>query len=257
MVARAALGPYVLASAAVLPLLVAGLFMGWRIGLSDPVLSVIAPSEQPLSVRTPVGPWSALLALAWFAAAYWIRRFAWWEVVLVALAMVVVLARAGNAWLSGILLLVPLARRSNVLVSRRFAAAMCAACLIASGAVALALRPPPLQPAAHSAVLSARAQAVLADWRWAAEVQSGVGNSSHVYAAGGLTAESTDFWLDYLRVSQGHERWAEILHKLNVDLIVLDAADQQSGAARLVRTSPEWRVTFDDGRALVAIRNDT
>src|SRR5882762_7989643 len=73
----------VLAVMAVLPLLVPELWVGFRVGLFDTALAVIASTEQPLSVRSPGGPWAIALALAWFGLAYWRRTFAWWEVALV------------------------------------------------------------------------------------------------------------------------------------------------------------------------------
>ena len=73
-------------------------------------------------------------------------------------------------------------------------------------------------------------------------------------AADGLQSESKDFWLDYLRVAQGHVRSADILRQMNVDLVVLDAAGQQRQAADLVRSSANWRVTFDADGVLVAER---
>ena len=75
-----------------------------------------------------------------------------------------------------------------------------------------------------------------------------------MWAAKGLTSESTNFWLDYLRVAQGHVHWSEILRQLNVDLVILDAAGEQRQAADLVRASAEWRVTFDANGVLVAER---
>jgi hypothetical protein len=75
-----------------------------------------------------------------------------------------------------------------------------------------------------------------------------------VLASGGLVAEPTDFWLDYLRIAQGHERWADLLTQMNVDVLVLDSSDQQRQAAAFVRASPDWRVVYDSGGTLVAQR---
>src|SRR5438105_2312206 len=84
---------------AVLPLLVPELWVGFRVGLFDTALAVIAPTEQPLSVRSPAGPWAIGLALTWFGLAYWQRKFAWWEVALVVVGGIAALVRLGNAWL--------------------------------------------------------------------------------------------------------------------------------------------------------------
>src|SRR5437016_6084264 len=68
-------GASVLAVLSVLPLLVPELWVGFRVGLFDTALAVIAPTEQPLSVRSPAGPWAIGLAVVWFGLAYWRRKF--------------------------------------------------------------------------------------------------------------------------------------------------------------------------------------
>ena len=245
----------VLAVLAVLPLLVPELWTGFRLGLADTALGVIAPTEQPLSVRSPGGPWAIGLALAWFALAYWQRRFAWWEAALVAIGGIAALARLGNAWVDAVALVVPLARQLAMARLRPMVlsglAAVCAAAIAVTGVIS---RPPEL-PAAAQAALSVPGQGnVMADWRWAGALQQRLGAAHHVLAAGGLQSESKDFWLDYLRVAQGHVRSADILRQMNVDLLVLDAAGQQRQAADLVRSSANWRVTFDADGVLVAER---
>jgi hypothetical protein len=117
-------------------------------------------------------------------------------------------------------------------------------------------RPPDLPAAASQAASQAAAGQgrVMSDWRWAGALQQRLGTTRQVRAANGLHSESEEFWLDYLRVAQGHARWAEILRQRNVDLLVLDAAGQQRQAADLVRTSADWRVTFDANGVLVAQR---
>src|SRR6266571_3978696 len=74
---------FVVAVVAVLPLLVPELWVGFRLGMFDTALAVIAPTEQPLSIRSRAGPWAIGLALAWCGLAYWQRTFAWWEAALV------------------------------------------------------------------------------------------------------------------------------------------------------------------------------
>jgi hypothetical protein len=245
-----------LAVLAVLPLLVPALWVGLRLGMADTALGVIAPTEQPLSVRSPGGPWAIGLALAWFALAYWQRKFAWWEAGLVAIGTVAALARLGNAWVDALALVVPLARQVAVLKLRPVTVGGVAALCVAAGAVTLVMsRPPELPAAAAQAALATSGRGnVMADWRWAAEVQKGVGGTRRVWAANGLQSESQEFWLDYLRVAQGHVRWEEILRQKNVDLVVLDAAGQQRQAADLVRASAHWRVTFDADGVLIAER---
>jgi hypothetical protein len=235
--------------------------VGFRLGLADTALGVIAPTEQPLSVRSPGGLWAIGLAVAWFGLAYWQRKFALWEAVLVVLGGVAALARLGNAWVDAAALVVPLARQLTVLSLRPVVlAGLAAICLAGIAATFVMTRPPELPTAAvqvaqaSAAGLPAGQGKVMADWRWAGELQQRVGANRHVWASNGLTSESSDFWLDYLRVAQGHLRWAEILRQLNVDLLVLDATVQQRQAAELVRASADWRVMFDASGVLVAER---
>jgi hypothetical protein len=94
----------------------------------------------------------------------------------------------------------------------------------------------------------------MADWRWAAELQQRLGSQRHVFASSGLASESSAAWLDYLRVAQGHERWADALRTLGIDTVVLNASDQQMQAAAVIRGSSDWRVLYDSAGALVAER---
>jgi hypothetical protein len=255
----------VLTVLAVLPLLVPELWVGFRLGLFDTALSVIAPTEQPLSVRSPAGLWAIGLALAWFGLAYWRRRFAWWEAALVLIGAIAALARMGNAWFDAAALAIPLARQLTMANFRPvILSGLAAVCLASVAATFATTRPPELPAAASEAAAAAAADltavsptersTVLADWRWAGEVQQRLGPGRTVWASRGLNSESTDFWLDYLRVAQGHARWADLLSQMRVDLLVLDATGQQRQAADLVRTSADWHVTFDAKGVLVAER---
>src|SRR3981081_1654628 len=76
-------GAAFMALAAVLPLLAPEVWTGFRLAFSDPFLSVIAQTEQPLSVRSPGGVWAMALAVGWFGLAYWQRGLrcgnqSWW-----------------------------------------------------------------------------------------------------------------------------------------------------------------------------------
>src|SRR5579859_6844657 len=104
----------VLAALAVLPLLAPELWVGFRLGLADAALAVIAPTEQPLSVRSPGGLWAMFLALAWFGLAYAQRRFGRWEAALVLIGGVAALARLGNAWVDALAIVVPLGRQLSI-----------------------------------------------------------------------------------------------------------------------------------------------
>src|SRR5262249_15260391 len=92
----------IVAVCAALPLFAPEVWSGFRLAQSDTALSVIAATEQPLSVRSPGGLWAMLLALAWFGLAYWQRHVTWWEAVLIVVGGSVALARLGNAWLFGL-----------------------------------------------------------------------------------------------------------------------------------------------------------
>jgi hypothetical protein len=245
-----------LALLAVLPLLAIEVGSGFRLGLTDPVRSVIAPIEQPLSVRSPSGLWAMGLAAAWFGLAYWRGRFSVWEAGLVVLGGAAALARVGNAWLDALALFVPLARQlAGAPFGTRTQVGLAVLSLGVAGAIVVISRPPNLPREARDAAAAAAVSgAVFADWRWAAELQRQIGDRRQVLAAPGLAGESTDFWLDYLRVTQGHERWTELLQQWNVDLVVLEATDQERQAAGLVRSSSDWHVIFDAQGALVAQR---
>jgi hypothetical protein len=180
-----------------------------------------------------------------------------WEAALVLVGGVAVLLRLGNAWLDGFMLVWPLAMRlRHARPPRLLAAALYVACVSGATALLLMSRPPRLPSAAFDATLAANAdRAILSDWRWAGELQRRAGATRAVRGSGGLSSEPTDFWLDYLRVSQAHARWESILVAYEVDLIVLDAAERQRAAADVVRASPAWRVVFDADGALVAARS--
>ncbi len=245
---------WAVAACIVLPLFAPEVWTGFRVALSDPVLAEIAPVEQPLSVRSPSGVWAVVLALTWFRLAYWQRRVAWWEVALVLLGSVAVLARVGNAWLYGLAMVPPMARRLALVRSQWLFAG--AAVGVGITAIVLAVtRPPSLPLDAQRAVVSASGSAtVFADWRWSNALVRQVGTARRVLAADGLGSESPEFWLDYVRITRGHEHWAALLQRMGVDVVVLDTADQDRSAANLVRQAADWRILFDADGALVAAR---
>jgi hypothetical protein len=241
---------------AVLPLVAPEVWSGFRLATADSVLSAMSSFEQPLSVRSPGGPWAVGLALAWFAMAYWRRNFSLWEAALVLIGGAAALARVGNLWLDAAALVLPLARQLVLLkLIPAVGAGVVAGCLVVTGLTFVQTRPPELPPAAVEAARQATAQGkVLADWRWAGELQEQLGSGRDVLASGGPPSEPTDFWLDYLRIAQGHEHWGDLLRRMDIDTVVLESDGQQHPAAELVRASPEWRVTYDVGDALVAER---
>jgi hypothetical protein len=238
-----------MAACAVAPLVAACAWYGFRLGTADQVLAVLSPTEEPLTLRTLPGVWLWCLVLAWFACAYRWRSYAWWEPVLVVAGAVTGLLRMGNAWLAALLLLAPLARQVG-LVHLAASSALALVAVALSGALLLTARPPELPAAARRAASELPARRVLSDWRWAGSLQA----QGQPYATGGLTSEPVEFWIDYLRLSQGHAHWQAVLDRLDVDVLVLDAADQQAQAAALLRTSDAWRVVFDSPAVLVAAR---
>jgi hypothetical protein len=253
---RRAVAAWLLAGLAVVPLLAPEVWSGFRLAFSDPVLSVLAASEQPLSVRSPSGVWAIALATAWFALAYWRRDYRLWEAALVVLGGAVALARTGNAWVDALAMVGPLARQLGIVGAGPTVRALGAALCVTAAAITLAVSRPPELPGAalDAAHASASRGVVLADWRWAPALAQRLGNDQPVLASSGLASQPTAFWLDYIRVAQGHERWAAVLRDLNVSLVVLEAADQQRRAADLIRGSADWRVIYDRDGALVAER---
>jgi hypothetical protein len=249
-------GAAVVALAAVLPLLAPEVWTGFRLAFSDPLLSVIAQTEQPLSVRSPGGVWAMGLAVAWFSLAYWQRSFGLWEAALILLGGAAALARVGNLWLDALLVVLPLARRlSAAHVPLAVQSGAAAVSVVVAIWIVTGLRPPDLPSAASQATAASASRGrVMADWRWAADLQQRLGSQRRVFASGGLASESSEAWLDYLRVAQGHERWDDALRTQGVDLVVLSASDQQAQAAAVIRTSSAWRVLFDASGALVAER---
>src|SRR5260221_6261767 len=177
--------PYLVATCAVLPLLAPEVWTGFRLAFSDVLLSVIAPTEQPLSVRSRGGIWALALTVAWFALAYRQRTFGLWEAALMLLGGGAALARVGNLWLDAVLLVVPLARRlslANFPMAVQGAAAALSL-VVAIGIVTL-VKPPGAPLAAEQAALASTPTGnVLADWRWAARVQQRLGAKRPVFAS--------------------------------------------------------------------------
>jgi hypothetical protein len=148
-------------------------------------------------------------------------------------AAAVALPRVGNVWLSALLLAPPLAKQAP----RTWLAPLG---LVVAAVLTLLMRPPALSQAAVEAARNAGG-AVFSDWRWAREV-----------GGTGMDQAATEYWLDYLRVAQGHERWDEILQGYQV--VVLDAADRERLGAEQVRQAADWQVLFDSQGVLVAER---
>jgi hypothetical protein len=245
---------YVLAACAGLPLFAPEVWSGFRLAAADPLLAAIAPGEQPLSVRSPGGEWAMLLALAWFGLAYWRRNVRAWEIALILVGGAAALVRAGNMWIDALALVAPLGRQLSLLRLPTWPLVAGSALATAVTAVTLyTIRPPALPAVAVTAVQTADARGnVLSDWRWAATLEGDLGGRRRVFAAGGLASETPDFWLRYLRVVQDHEQWPSDLTALDASILVLDSHD--ASLAHDVRASPDWRVLYDSGNALVAGR---
>ena len=249
------LAPVAATLSAILPLLAPEVWSGFRIAQSNEVLSVIAATEQPLSVRSPGGVWAVLLALVWFGLAYWRRQMTLWEAALVVLGGAAVLVRLGNAWLYGLAMIVPLARELRTLpIAGRILMGVASVGLVVSAYTLMVTRPPALPASAEHAALATTNGTVFADWRWAGDLRRA--SRGQVLAADGLASESPEFWVDYVRITQGHERWAEALNRMGVGLVVLDTT-QARPAADLLRVAPDWRVTYDADGVLVAERRSS
>ena len=241
---------YGVAAAVVMPLFAIEVWSGFRLALPNDVLAIFAPTEQPLSVRSPGGQWAAGVALLWLVIAYWRRNATWWEGALVVLGTTAALIRTGNLWLDGLLLIAPLGRQlSSLRVRIPFLVVAAATGLIVTAATAWSTRPPELPPAAIAAAQSAHGT-VFADWQWAPELQRHV--ESRVLAANGLASESPGFWNDYVRITHDFEQWPDQLRALDVDLVVIDT--DLPGFSDDIRSSPDWRVLYDADHALVAQR---
>jgi hypothetical protein len=245
---RAGGGGWWLAIAIVLPLIVPLVWSGFRLAfLPDSVLAALSSTEAPWSIRDPLGVWALLLVLTWFGLAYRARSARWWELPLVLLAATVMLPRMGNGWLTALLLVLPLRRQVGLPSHGRTLIAAAVGCAIVAAALTIASRPAPLPQAAPSSA----AGAVFADHQWASELQRRL-PARVVLGGRGLAGESTDYWLDYLRVVQGHERWATILRDHGVRAVIL--APDARAAIALLRVTPEWRVLQDDDSGFVAER---
>src|SRR5579859_2735515 len=239
---------YLAAAALVLPLFAPEVWSGFRLARPDDVLAIFAPTEQPLSVRSPGGQWAAGLALAWLALAYWRRNTTWWEGGLVVLGTTIALVRTGNLWLDALLLVAPLGRQlADLRLRREPLGAAAAVGLLVAGVTLWTVRPPALPAGALQAAQSAHGT-VFADWRWAAEVQRHV--DGHVLGADGLASESPSFWTDYARVTHDFEQWPAELRALDVDVVVINT--DLPGLPDDLRSSPDWRVLYDADHALVA-----
>jgi hypothetical protein len=251
-VRRLAFEPYLASASLVVPLFALAAWTGFRIGLSDSVLSTIAASEQPLSVRSPGGIWAIALPLLWFALAYWRRDAPLWQAALVLLGATAAFLRAGNAWIDGLLLIAPLGAQLSALRPRLvfFYGAAALGVLVAAQTLWTS-RPPVLPPAAIEAAQTTNdSGTVFADWRWATELQQDL--PQQVLASGGLASESPRFWLDYVRIVQDHERWSTELQDLGADVVVLNP--EQDALSQDVRASSHWHVLYDGADAFVAER---
>ena len=247
--------PYVVALFAVVPLIVGDIWSGFRLAFADPVLAVLSPTEQALSVRSPVGQWAMLLALAWFVLAYWRRNVRWWEIALVVLGGAAALIRTGNAWLDAFALVVPLARQISVARPPSWIfGPVVAVSLVYAALTAWTMRPPSLPgQALEVAATTPGDTTVFVDWRWASQLQQRMGDR-RVLASGGLASESPDFWLNYVRIVNVYEQWPAELRAMDANVLVLNSESSRLLADQ-VRASSEWKVLYDTGNVFVAERS--
>src|SRR5262249_24832393 len=139
-------------------------------GLNDVVLGVLSALEDPLTVRTAAGVWCIAINLVWFGLAYRSRNFRVWELALVLIGGTAALARLGNVWFDGVCLAVRLARQCARGDIRPVVVSAVAGVMV-SVVVLVQSRPPALATDAVQVAAQANPQRVLADWRWAVELQ--------------------------------------------------------------------------------------
>jgi hypothetical protein len=253
--------PSLIALLAVLPMLAPLTWQPLPLRLafdSDVGLGALTPFEQPFTIRTFAGQWGLLLVIAWFGLAYAQRRAPLWELGLMLLGSMVALVRLGNVWLTAVLFVPPLARR--LLGAEPWLATILGRgvvvgglgvglCVVTLGSLMASRSPDMPAEAARAALIEPDQGPIFSSWRWAAELQRELGPTRRVLGAGALSSE---YAMDYLRVSLAHADWDSVLWRYGVGLVVLDAADAQAVAQ--VRRSSAWQVTLDRDGILVARR---
>ena len=220
-------------------------------------LGQLSDLEQPLTIRSPLGEWAALVALGWFALAYRARNVAAWEPALLVVGGTLALLRLGNTWLFAMAMVAPLARQvhlARIPFRLLFGAAL--VFIFISAGLLVATRPAPTPNTAVQAALAAPSTSgnVLAARQWADTVQRGLGSGRTVLGAGDLWGQSDEYWSDFQKMSLAHVTWAELLQRYDVGMVVLDASGSQKMLAAEIRQAPNWRTVLDDGSALVAVR---
>lgn len=218
--------------------------------------SLVLETERPLTIRSLAGAWSVVAIAGWFLLANRTRNVCWWEPLLIVLTAGASLVRLGNVWLLALGLVPAVARQielAQLTIPLRRAASLALVSLCVF--VFSNTRPPALpEGATHAAVEAGTEGAVMAFQAWTNPLQSTL-HQQQVLGAGDAASLSEEYWIDYARVSDGHESWATILDRDGVMLLVLNLAAQPH-AAVLVRASSQWQVLFDGDSALVARRLD-
>jgi hypothetical protein len=245
-----------LAAFAVLPMLAPLLGTDLHVALQPYTPAAAAhPLEQPLSVRSVSGVFALLAVAGWLALASRSRNVSWWEAGLVLLGGALALVRLGNVWVLALALVLAIGRQLTLARLRtRDLAAGIGVLVCATLAVGVYGRPEPVPASALRALSDApAANAVLSFQPWARELAR-TANGRAVLGARDAWDLDPSFWLDYERASGGHRTWPAILERYDVGTLVLESRTTQAELATLVRESPEWRVLFDSGDALVATR---
>lgn len=75
----------------------------------------------------------------------------------------------------------------------------------------------------------------------------------HVFASTNIHLVPRGVWRDYMRIARGGSGWSSALDRYGVKLLVVDK-EWQSGFARDARRSSDWRVTYEDDRAIILRR---
>lgn len=63
-------------------------------------------------------------------------------------------------------------------------------------------------------------------------------------------------WQDYRRISATGNGWLGVIQKYNIDTLIIDKDDQTRLARQARRLPAEWRIVYEDDRAMIVSRDD-
>ena len=88
---------------------------------------------------------------------------------------------------------------------------------------------------------------------WGGFFEWRLGPAHQMFVDGRIETHPPYVFLDYLSVEGGSAGWEQTLAKYGVDHLVL-SYKYQADLIALVRASPHWRSTYDDGQAAIFVR---